>query len=397
MKPIESTYQVARYLFRYGYLPYVTSKASQVPLDKLVASWKVVKSRVKESLVKSVDDGCRDAIIKRAIELLQRTYGLPITGEFDEATKTLCETSRCGHTDLPLILAQENAPEASNLCQWPMVDISYAFRLNFTRSNLPADAIERAFVEGVEEWNKVCGLKMFRIDDLNRANVWAVDARIDGPGGVLAQAWLPCGTVRPTTRLKQEYDQENWSFAKLREVIIHELGHSLGLRHFVVTNPERGSVMHPQATGNWPIPQAVDIQEVVRRYGPAAPRLDPNTPVPTIEGQWDNGERKFKVNQDGVRFQATSDLGGFSGEFLTPSTIELRTSGGTFTGQIEGSPIPNRISWNNDSIWTRVGVAPPPDTPSPTPDEPIKVQGTIFINGVAYKLTRESTEFGGLG
>lgn len=60
----------------------------------------------------------------------------------------------------------------------------------------------------------------------------------DGKGRILAHAFFPSGSMRGVVHL--DYD-EDWDFASIKQVLLHELGHTFGLGH----SSDNKSIMFP--------------------------------------------------------------------------------------------------------------------------------------------------------
>lgn len=199
------------------------------------------------------------------------------------------------------------------LSQWPDPDLPYAFE-----SLPPGVSLEQA-VAAAEwaygrrgGWASVCGLRPRYTENARQARVLIGSRRIDGPGGVLADCYLP----QPGTRqVKMQFDVgDGWAADLPQEmrdlvdaalelmpvalavnsravlyalVLEHEGGHSIGLGHAPQNSP---NVMAPAYNrnqlrfGDW------DIAEAQRRYGkpaavasPPAP-TNPNPTTPTGDG-----------------------------------------------------------------------------------------------------------------
>lgn len=255
--------EAIEYLKHYGYFSDIFAHVKELTV---VDVYKMIKSK-KE----------RDKSFREAIARFQEFFDIKKDGDFGPETMRAMSRPRCGCPDII-----PSGAAGAGQCKWPHLDVTYAFELSL--SGVTDEQTTKAFIDACELWNAVCGLRLKRIESLGSANIWARSRRIDGRGGTLAWSYLPCG-ASSRTQLEQRYDTgENWSTRFLTEVICHEVGHAIGLNHH-----NGNSIMHPTATGQWPVPQAVDIRSVVSRYGepeptPEPPEPEPPTPEPPQEG-----------------------------------------------------------------------------------------------------------------
>ena len=90
--------------------------------------------------------------------------------------------------------------------------------------------------------------------------------RIDGGGGTLADAFFPdFGDTRLDTANGSTFNDRSNNSRKLRNVLMHEIGHTLGLDHIVANRD--GFLLEPGLQTSFDGPQFNDIRQVQRRYG----------------------------------------------------------------------------------------------------------------------------------
>jgi len=136
----------------------------------------------------------------------------------------------------------------------------------------------QSFDWAMGQWAAVGGIKPSRVASSGQARIVATVKRLDGANGVLAQSELPCGGI---SQAKQEYDSsEAWNRTiQAKLVILHELGHALGIGHI-----STGNVMAPIYNGNLTKPQSGDISELKSRYGPPIVVTPPIPQPPPTSG-----------------------------------------------------------------------------------------------------------------
>lgn len=148
------------------------------------------------------------------------------------------------------------------------------------------DIAIKAAAEAWNNWAEVCGLRFEYAEpnDPRGVHVPLDVGRIDGPNGVLAQAYLADGTERPKNQLADS--AERWAVSAnapsdrvdLVAVLCHESGHSLGIEHL-----SPGALMQPTYQPGLRTPQQEDIQQAQLRYGKPKPK--PVSPVPGVGGR----------------------------------------------------------------------------------------------------------------
>ena len=150
--------------------------------------------------------------------------------------------------------------------RWPTdritygIDYSSASKLN---PPLSEDAIRAAFRQGAGWWTDGADLEIVEVP-YSQALVPIRFERMDGPGGVLAEAYLADGTNR---QKPMRFDSsERWTagapaanLVSLPTVFCHEFGHSLGLNHDAANAP---AVMRPSYTSAIPREQPRDLERL---------------------------------------------------------------------------------------------------------------------------------------
>ncbi len=153
--------------------------------------------------------------------------------------------------------------------RWPTNRITYSIDYPSARSVNPplADAaIQAAFKQATGWWSEQLELDFVEVPSTTAAHIPIRFERIDGPQGILAQAYLADGTPNPKPLTMD--GSERWTagapasgLVSIPTVACHELGHSLGLDHDAASAP---AVMRPTYTAALPREQARDIDRAVQ-------------------------------------------------------------------------------------------------------------------------------------
>jgi len=200
-----------------------------------------------------------------SVEQYQRWHSLVPDDVVGPITSTLMTQPRCGCPDYQ----PSRPPEEAS---WPRscLDVGVAYRLQL---NLDSDAVGSAWSTALNIWNESCGINLELIESMQEAQIWAKSGPL--PGSTLAWSYLPNGNCREN--LEQKYDSEQqWNHDFLGKVVLHEIGHALGLTH----SRRKADIMYPTITGrdlsSYPSPN--DKGRVVELYGEAAPIPRDNDP-----------------------------------------------------------------------------------------------------------------------
>lgn len=160
--------------------------------------------------------------------------------------------------------------------KWPRLQLSLQWR-----GELPGFSEQRCaelFLRAARVWGEVAPLEFQLVR--SGGDIAASPCRIDGPQRTLAWSELPSPSA---TLVRQCYDlAESWVDSEgasadqidLLTVMIHELGHALGLDHS--DNPE--DVLYPSYRGPQRRLGPGDVQRIQELYGRRAPAPPPGGP-----------------------------------------------------------------------------------------------------------------------
>lgn len=171
-------------------------------------------------------------------------------------------------------LTQNQLMEVGAANKWGHSPVTMSHNMDLRIANITTSQIDDIFVRVGALWSSVCGIDLRFIGAGQTANIFAESGRIDGKNNVLGQSYLPFPGIPKSQTIGQLYDTaEAWTIHFLFQVVLHEVGHAIGLDH----GPQGTAIMSPMLT---PLdaPQAWDINQTQARYGP--PRTIP-VPTPT--------------------------------------------------------------------------------------------------------------------
>ncbi|XP_071579519.1 stromelysin-1-like [Temnothorax nylanderi] len=184
----------------------------------------------------------RNDVLRNAIEEFQQYYGLPGDGTPDNETLQLMRKPRCGFQDI-----LKHGTTAS-LSKWPRTHLTWDFyvatkdELNTARAafDLWSQHSALTFERSKTNPDIIISWRNLRHGNTNiNVNGPNCSAKFDGPGGVLAHAYLPTDEAGFVSEVYVDGDEPWHIFVSknpsdkysLHFTLTHEIGHSLGLLH----------------------------------------------------------------------------------------------------------------------------------------------------------------------
>lgn len=202
-------------------------------------------------LPKSTNELMDKNVVKSAISEFQSMANIPVTGILNYETIEAMQRPRCGCIDKENITVTSGEDFVAHGNVWKKATISYKIE-NFSLdldSGRQREIIKTAF----QRWSDVVPLTFREVNDNADINInfskgdHGDNSPFDGSGKTLAHAFFPppnAGNLAGDVHFDED---EKWqdgigqTGTDLLGVSVHELGHSLGLRHTNVPN----STMNP--------------------------------------------------------------------------------------------------------------------------------------------------------
>ena len=287
-----------------------------------------------------------------------------------------------GASGTPITLTWSFAPDgtsipsegASNLVSY----LDGLFNVATTGSDLTQRPWFPLFDDSFARWSELGGLTFLYEPSDNgtmlqssagvrgvRGDVRLGGAFIDGSNGTLAYTWLPnSGDVVVDTGETSFYANSASNYRALRNTIMHELGHALGLLH--IESPSDALLMEPIISFGIDGPQLDDIRGIHGFYGDALEKTNNGLGNGTIQRATPLGAlatgSTLAVGSDALGGQAVgpletdlvsiannSDTDFFSFTVAAPTLLDaaLTPLGGIFTQGTEGGAPPSTFDANS--------------------------------------------------
>ena len=179
---------------------------------------------------------------RNAIRRLQRFGGLRETGELNSETLRLMEKPRCGLPDNDILTNNSDISSLMNANNGRWFTKHLSWSLKNSARTLSYESCDKEISDGFNWWQKYTKFRFYKTHSryANSDIRLSFEARkhndggdFDGSGGELAHALFPQRTIGSFVHFDNDepWIAGNGSGPDLFSVTIHELGHSLGLKH----------------------------------------------------------------------------------------------------------------------------------------------------------------------
>ena len=198
--------------------------------------------------------------VRRAISQFQDYAGLPKTGKLDDETKQAMRSPRCGNRDK--LISQRS------IDRWRKKDLTFRLKNYPSNSRLKKEQVEDEVEKAFAMWQEVSSLrftkKKFGNADIEISFEKEKHGDDDFLPEELAHAFFPEDGGDMHIADSEIWTKDEYNGKNLIGIVVHELGHSLGLGH----SRASGAVMAPIYRGWDPFLRLSqdDIENVVKRY-----------------------------------------------------------------------------------------------------------------------------------
>lgn len=123
-------------------------------------------------------------------------------------------------------------------CHWQSSDVTWNCGVDLVGTD--PDAYRNALSKATERIEAKCGVNL-QEGQWFQAMIRATGREIDGPGGTLGEAQLPCSKQTSFVTMWLDGGESKWDQPKLEDVSLHEMLHTLGAPH----TDDSNDIMYP--------------------------------------------------------------------------------------------------------------------------------------------------------
>lgn len=216
--------------------------------------------------------------LQSAIAEFQKNFNLDVTEQLDENTYQILSQPRCG---VPDIINGTNTMNSNSVNQttsfkpwWRTgenekeLTLTYAFH----PQNNVTDSVKSLFKDAFNKWTNVTALKFNETTSFNGSNITIAFVRIDGKGAIVGGVDMNYSINVGRIYLDSE---EEWVLSNeivgedgdvdLESVVMHEIGHLLGLGHSSVEVAVMYPIVLPEKKTE--LVDDDDLQRIQQIYG----------------------------------------------------------------------------------------------------------------------------------
>jgi peptidoglycan hydrolase-like protein with peptidoglycan-binding domain len=225
----ESVRAAHEYLARFGYLP-------NAELARSYPRWRPLVGHGP------ADPAVYDEHSAEAVRAFQSFVGLSVTGVIDGETRAFMDRPRCGVPEgiAPLDPADKFAWSGQ---KWNKTGVRWRVKNAPPGAAITSTTVIQVVEAAFDTWG-ANGVVLFP-QNVNSPDIVVGFAKMDGPGGTLGATFLPNAGGDMTLDIEEQWTTDASPGFDLQTVVLHELGHALGLNHSGFNN----AVMFPFNSG----------------------------------------------------------------------------------------------------------------------------------------------------